>query len=236
MIEFGPTAVLAAFAAGFVTFLSPCVFPLVPGYLSFVCGLTLDELGTRTTRVVSTTLVFILGFGAMFVSLGAGSALFGDVLLQNRRLLEIGAGGFLVLAGLVFAGVRLPMAVYRDRRIHVRRRFGAATPLLAGMAFAIGWTPCVGPTLAAILTLSAGTGSPGQGALLLGVFSAGLGVPFLLFGLVFTRAVGLTRRIRRHWGAVSRVAGAVLVVFGVLLASGTLTQISATLAETGVAI
>lgn len=236
MIEFGPTAFLAAFAAGFVTFLSPCVFPLVPGYLSFVCGMTFDELGVQTRRVVISTLLFIIGFATMFIGLGAGAAWFGDVLLTNRRGLEIVAGAFIILAGLIFAGVRLPMAVYRERRFHMHERLGPVTPVLAGVAFAIGWTPCMGPTLAAILALSAGNASPGQGAVLLGVFSLGLGIPFLLFGLLFTRALGLARAMRRHWRQVSVTSGAFLVVFGALLASGTLARITGELARYGLEI
>lgn len=236
MITFGPTAFLAAFAAGFVTFLSPCVFPLVPGYLSFVCGMTFDELGAQTRRVVASTGLFVAGFAAMFIGLGAGAAWFGDVLLTNRRGLEIVAGAFIVLAGLIFAGVRLPITVYRERRFHLRGRLGPVTPVLAGVAFAIGWTPCVGPTLAAILALSAGNASPEQGAVLLGVFSLGLGLPFLLFGLLFTRALGVAQAMRRHWRQVSVASGALLVVFGLLLASGTLAAITGELARYGLEI
>lgn len=236
MIAFGPTAILAAFAAGFVTFLSPCVFPLVPGYLSFVCGMTFDELGAETRRVATSTALFIAGFATMFIGLGAGAAWFGDVLLTNRRSLEIVAGAFIILAGLVFAGVHLPMAVYRERRFHLRGRLGPVTPVLAGVAFAIGWTPCVGPTLAAILALSAGNASPGQGAVLLAVFSLGLGIPFLVFGLLFTRALGVAQAMRRHWRQVSVASGALLVVFGMLLASGTLATITGELARYGLEI
>lgn len=236
MISLGPAGILAAFAAGFITFLSPCVFPLVPGYLSFVCGMTFEELGAETRRVVSSTLLFIGGFGAMFVALGAGAAWFGDTLLTNRRSLEIAAGIFIVAAGLVFTGVRLPLVVYRERRFHLRERLGAMTPVLAGVAFAIGWTPCVGPTLAAILALSASSASPGQGALLLGVFSLGLGIPFLLFGLLFTRALGLAAVFRRHWRHVNLASAVLLVIFGVLLASGTLASITGGLARYGLEI
>lgn len=236
MTDFGPAAFLAAFAAGFVTFLSPCVFPLVPGYLSFVCGLTFDELGSQTRKVVASTGAFIGGFAAMFIALGAGAAVFGNVLLTNRRALEIGAGLFIVLAGLIFLGVRLPMAVYRERRFHLRERLGIFTPVLAGIAFAIGWTPCVGPTLAAILALSAGNGSPPQGAVLLGVYSLGLGIPFLMFGLLFTRALGLAQAMRRHWRQVSIASGATMILFGILLATGALARITGQLARYGVEI
>jgi cytochrome c-type biogenesis protein len=231
MIEFGPAAFAAAFAAGVVSFASPCVLPLVPGYLSYVSGVGVDELGARPRRVAVTTAWFVLGFGAMFVAFGAGAAWFGGVLFDHRRTLEIAAGVFIVFAGLVFAGVRLPIQLLREKRLHVPRIGGPLAPVLAGVAFAVGWTPCVGPTLAAILALSAGGASPGQGAVLLAVYALGLGVPFLLFGLVFTRALAVVRTLRRHWHAVGVASGALLVVFGVLLATGQLLELTTRLSR-----
>lgn len=232
MSGFGPGAFAAAFAAGFVSFLSPCVLPLIPGYLSFVSGVGFDELGARPRRVVTTTGGFVAGFGVMFVALGAGAAWFGGALLQNRRTLEIVAGVFIVLAGLVYAGLPMPKTLMQERRVELARsRGGAFTPALAGVAFAIGWTPCVGPTLAGILALSANSGHPGQGAVLLGVYSLGLGIPFLLFGLAFTRSLGLVRALRRHWRLVSLASGAALVAFGVLLATGELTRLTTQLSH-----
>ena len=232
MSGFGPGAFAAAFAAGFVSFLSPCVLPLIPGYLSFVSGVGFDELGARPRRVVTTTGGFVAGFGAMFVALGAGAAWFGGALLQNRRTLEIAAGVFIALAGIVYAGLPLPGALLQERRVELARsRGGAFTPPLAGVAFAIGWTPCVGPTLAAILALAADRGHPAQGALLLGVYSLGLGIPFLLFGLAFTRSLGLVQALRRHWRFISAGSGAVLVAFGVLLATGELIRLTTQLAR-----
>lgn len=232
MIELGPSGLLAAFAAGFVGFVSPCVLPLVPGYLSFLGGAGSGEGEETTTRrtVVIATSSFVLGFGLMFVALGAGSAWFGNALLQNRRTLEIVAGAFLIVAGALFVGVRLPMFAYREWRVHAPRGAGRATPVLAGAAFAIGWTPCLGPTLAAILTLSAATGEPGQGAVLLAVYSLGLGIPFILFGIWFTRALRMTSVLRRRAKAIGIVSGVLLIVFGVLLATGQLTRLTARLA------
>jgi cytochrome c-type biogenesis protein len=237
VLEFGPAAFAAAFAAGLLSFTSPCVLPLVPGYLSYVSGVGVDELGTRSRRVFATTAWFVAGFGLMFVAFGAGAALFGDALVQHRRPLEIGAGAFIVLAGLVFAGVRLPIQLLREKRLELPRIGGPLAPLLTGVAFAVGWAPCVGPTLAAILALSAGSASPGQGAVLLAVYALGLGVPFLLFGLAFTRALTVTRALRRHWRAVGVTSGALLVGFGILLASGQLFQLTTRLARyTGLSI
>ncbi|HZC31040.1 MAG TPA: cytochrome c biogenesis protein CcdA [Gaiellaceae bacterium] len=231
MSGFGPGAFAAAFAAGFVSFLSPCVLPLIPGYLSFVSGVGFDELGARPRRVVTTTGGFVAGFGAMFVALGAGAAWFGGALLQNRRTLEIAAGAFIALAGFVYAGLPLPRALLQERRVELVRPGGLLTPPLAGVAFAIGWTPCIGPTLAGILALSAGGGHAGQGAVLLGIYSLGLGIPFLLFGLAFTRSLSLVRALRRHWRLISVGSGAVLVAFGVLLATGELIRLTTQLAR-----
>jgi cytochrome c-type biogenesis protein len=235
--ELGPAGLATAFAAGVLTFTSPCVLPLVPGYLSFVSGVGIDELGARPRRVTITTAWFVAGFAAMFVAFGAGAAWFGASLIEHRRPLEIVAGIFIVFAGLVVAGVRLPIRLLQEKRVHVGRVGGPIGPLLAGIAFAIGWTPCVGPTLAAILALSAAGASPEQGAVLLAVYSFGLGVPFLLFGLAFTRALTLVTALRRHWRVVGVASGALLVGFGLLLATGQLLELTARLSRfTGIAV
>jgi cytochrome c-type biogenesis protein len=237
VIEFGPAAFATAFAAGFLSFTSPCVLPLVPGYLSYVTGMGASELGANTRRVTVTTLWFVAGFTAMFVALGAGVAWFGGALVEHRRALEIAAGVFVVFAGLVFAGVRLPVRLLQERKARLPRIGGPAAPALAGTAFAIGWTPCVGPTLAAILALSAGGGNAESGAALLAVYSLGLGLPFLLFGLAFTRALALADAMRRHRRLIGTASGALLVAFGTLLATGELTELTARLARyTGIAI
>lgn len=231
MIHFGPGAFAAAFAAGFVSFTSPCVLPLIPGYLSFASGVGFDELGAQPRRVTSATAAFVLGFTAIFVAFGAGAAWFGNVLLTNRRTLEVVAGVFIALAGIVYAGLPLPRLLLAEKRFHVRsERRNLLTAGLAGLAFGVGWTPCIGPTLAAILALAAG-GSSEQGAVLLAVYSLGLGVPFLTFGLLFTRALGLVRLLRRRWRLVSVTSGALLVAFGVLLATGALVRLTTQLSQ-----
>jgi cytochrome c-type biogenesis protein len=214
------------------------VLPLIPGYLSFVSGVGFDELGAQPRRVVKATALFVLGFAAMFVAFGAGAAWFGTVLLENRRTLEIAAGIFIAFAGLVYAGVPLPRVVLAKRRLAMpRHRDGLIAPALAGVAFAVGWTPCVGPTLAAILALAAGGRHPAQGAVLLGVYALGLGIPFLLSGLLFTRSLGLVRALRRHSSVVGVGSGSLLVAFGVLLATGDLVRLTTRLARfTGLSI
>ncbi|HXV34783.1 MAG TPA: cytochrome c biogenesis protein CcdA [Gaiellaceae bacterium] len=234
MIELGPTGIVIAFAAGVVAFTSPCVLPLVPGYLSFVSGVGFDELGSRTRTVLRSTAAFVGGFTVMFVLLGAGAAWFGSALLANRRELEIVAGVFVILAALTFVGTPLPGLLSRELRwLSPERVGGVGLPAaaLVGVAFAIGWTPCVGPTLAAILTLAAGGGGAVEGAVLLAAFSLGLGLPFLLFGLAFTRSLGLVSWLRRNRRVVSLVSASLLVAFGILLITGELVETTTRLAR-----
>lgn len=229
---FGPTAFVTSFAAGAVSFASPCVLPLIPGYLSFISGVGFDELGARPRRVVSATGAFVVGFGTMFAALGAGAAWFGGALLTNRRPLEVVAGIFIALAGLIYAGMPMPKAFLAERRLQPRKTGSTmVTASLAGVAFAIGWTPCIGPTLSAILSLAATNGHSGQGAVLLVVYSLGLGIPFLLFGLFFTRALGVVGALRRHWRLVAAGSGSLMVAFGVLLATGELVRLTAHLSR-----
>ncbi len=231
-IELGPAGLAIAFAAGVVSFSSPCVFPLVPGYLSFVSGVGFDELGARTRRVVVSTGAFVLGFTVMFVLLGAGVGWFGTAITENRRTLEIAAGAFLIAAALVIAGLPLPRILAAERRLGAPSSAGGlATSALTGVAFAIGWIPCIGPTLAAILTLSLAGSSATEGAVLLAAYSIGLGVPFLLFGLLFTRALGIARAVRRHWRVVSLTSAALLATFGALLISGDLVRLTTQLSR-----
>ena len=233
MIELGPVGVVIAFAAGVVSFTSPCVLPLVPGYLSFVSGVGFDALGDQPKRVALATGAFVAGFTAMFVALGAGAAWFGSFLLTNRRPLEIAAGVFIIVTSITFVGLPLPRLLSQERRLPLGglsdRRLLTST--LIGVGFAIGWTPCVGPTLAAILTLSAGGGSAAEGAVLLAAFSLGLGLPFLLFGLAFTRSLGLVRCLRRHRQIVGVTSAAFLVAFGALLITGDLVELTGRLAR-----
>jgi cytochrome c-type biogenesis protein len=169
----------------------------------------------------------------MFVLLGAGAAWFGSALLANRRPLEIAAGIFVILAALTFVGTPLPGLLSRELRLSPDRvgRVGLPTAALVGVAFAVGWTPCVGPTLAAILTLSAGEGGAAEGAVLLAAFSLGLGLPFLLFGLAFTRSLGLVGWLLRHRRVVSLASASLLVAFGILLISGQLVESTTRLAR-----
>ena len=216
-----------AFAAGLLSFLSPCVLPLLPAYLSFMTGLTTAELSGEersTARVVVPALLFVLGFSIVFVGLGASASLLGQFLDQYRAVIEKIAGVVVVAFGVLMLGIiRVPW-LYGEVRADMghARVFGRGAALVMGMAFAAGWTPCVGPILGIILALAGASGSATQGALLLLAYSAGLGVPFLLVALLFGRARPLLTWLGRHALAINRVAGVVLIVIGVLIFSGRL--------------
>ena len=212
------TSIPVAFVAGLVSFLAPCVLPLVPGYLSAVSAVDAERLGDRGTarRVVVSSLPFVLGFTAIFVLLGVGAALVGGRLVSNQFLLERVAGFVLVVFGLAFMGL-LP---WPERLLGAGLVQGARTRgsrFLLGGAFAVCAAPCIGPVLASILVLAGSSESALEGAALLAVYSLGLAVPFVLAGAVFTRAMGAFRWLRDHYRAIQFVGGAVLVALGLLL-------------------
>lgn len=207
---------LAAFA-GLLSFLSPCVFPLVPSYLAYVGG---NATASQRTRVLYS-LLFILGFSLCFVILGASATWVGAMLRAWRYELIIVGGIIIIIFGLGMLGVlRIPFLM-REARLQVGDRSG--TPqgaLLLGFAFAIGWSPCIGPILATVLALASTSETVGQGMLLLAVYALGLGVPFLLAALAFDRFLGVSRVLRRHLLLVERIGGSVMIVMGVLMVTG----------------
>ncbi len=212
-----------AFAAGLLGFFSPCVVPLIPGYLSFVSGVSISELDAvelrrHTGRVVGATLVFVLGFAAVFTALGASASLAGAFVLTNREWLSRIGGVVVILLGLSMLGIVKIPGWHRERRVQITRRPGGlAGMLLVGMAFGFAWTPCVGPVLGAILTLAATTQRAGDGARLLFAYSLGLGVPFLLTALLLTTAFGVLRTLARYAHAIEVASGTFLVVMGTAL-------------------
>ncbi len=212
------SAVPVAFLAGFVSFLAPCVLPLVPGYLSAVSAVDADKLGQPGTarRVVLASVPFVAGFTGVFVLLGIGAVLLAGSLLQDQLLLERISGFVLVVFGLAFMGL-LP---WPERLLGVGLLQGArsrGSRVLLGGAFAVCAAPCIGPVLAAILVLAGSSDTVGQGALLLGVYSLGLAVPFVLAGAVFSRAMGAFRWLRDHYRTIQVVGGAIMVALGLLL-------------------
>ena len=229
MSELGLTAFAVAFAGGVVSFLSPCVLALVPGYLAFLSGVSVDRIAHRRRAVVAPTAAFIGGFALVFTLLGAGIGGASATLKGERRTLELVGGALLIALGLLIVlGPRLglgqrewtPLAWARGRG----GRMGGGA--LTGIVFAIGWTPCIGPILGGILTFAATGQSPTGGAALLLVYSAGLGVPFLATSLAFDRAVGVFRRVRRAGVALSVASGAGLAAMGLLVATGQLAVIT----------
>jgi len=212
------SAIPVAFLAGFVSFLAPCVLPLVPGYLSAVSAVDADKLGQpgNARRVVAASVPFVLGFTAVFVLLGVGAALVGGRLVSDQFLLEKVAGFVLVVFGFAFMGL-LP---WPERLLGAGLLRGArsrGSRFLLGGAFAVCAAPCIGPVLAATLVLAGSSDTVLEGALLLGVYSLGLAVPFVLAGAIFSRAMGAFRWIRDHYRAIQVAGGAVMVALGLLL-------------------
>jgi len=216
-------SLLIAFFAGVLGFFSPCVVPLIPGYLSFVSGVSLLEVEAaerrrHVWRVIGATLLFVLGFAIVFTGLGASASLAGAFILGNRELLGRLGGAVVILFGLVMLGVIRVPGLSRERRIgFARRPAGLVGIVFVGMAFGFAWTPCVGPVLGAILTLAATTARAADGALLLFAYSLGLGLPFLAAAALLTTAFGALRAIGRHAHAIEVTGGAFLVVMGAAL-------------------
>ncbi|MHA6761245.1 cytochrome c biogenesis CcdA family protein [Streptacidiphilus sp. PAMC 29251] len=216
-------AVPIAMLAGLVSFFSPCVLPLVPGYLSYVTGFSAVDLadaeGRRRGRMLLGAVLFIAGFTAVFVSEGALFGYFGRQLLAHQRMIDLVTGGLTILMGLAFMGF-VPGFTQRELRTHRKPMVGLIGAPVLGIVFGIGWTPCIGPTLSAALSLSADQASAGRGALLTAVYCLGLGVPFIVAAVAFRRALGAFSWVKGHYQAVMRIGGGMLVMVGILLITG----------------
>jgi cytochrome c-type biogenesis protein len=222
---------IAAFVAGIVSFLSPCVLPLVPGYVSLISGVGVEELKEQNTALLSkvmlNSIAFVIGFSIVFVTLGALSTEVGQLAARYKSLLAQIAGVVIIIFGLHLTGIYKIKLLYSDARLHnVKGGSTAWGAFVIGFAFAFGWTPCVGPILSAILYLAAAQNSVSQGILLLTIYSLGLAVPFLLTSLGIERFLSFYGRFRRHMHAIELASGGLLIALGALLILGRFTLLS----------
>jgi cytochrome c-type biogenesis protein len=227
----------AALLGGLISFLSPCVLPLVPPYLSFLAGTTFDRLQAANDRAVRrratlAALLFVAGFTTVFVLLGATASALGQVVRQYLTLLSTVAGVAIIAMGLHFLGVFRIGLLYREARFHVPRPVGLWGAYVMGLAFAFGWTPCIGPILAAILAVAGSETSVVKGAILLAVYSAGLGIPFLLAAFAMKPFAAFMKRMRARFALVERTMGGLLVLTGIAFLAGWLADASYWLLET----
>ena len=228
----GPALLLFAIGAGILSFISPCVLPLLPAYLSFISGLSAEQLAGRRdastrARVLGQSLAFVAGLAIVFTLLGASASLVGRLLLGNLDLVTQGAGLLVIVFGLHMTGlVRIPLLYRRAGAAVSPHRGGPLGALLLGAAFAAGWTPCVGPFLASLLAMASREQTVGEGMLLLFFYALGLGVPFVLAGLALERALGIVRAVRPYLHRIEVASGALLIGMGLLLFTGRLALLS----------
>ena len=227
----------AAAGAGLLSFLSPCVLPLAPPYLAFIAGTTIEELAgageTRARRDVALAgVLFVLGFSTVFVTLGATASAFGQVIRQYLDVLSMVAGFAIIVMGLHFMGVFRLAFLYREKRVQIEKPVGLWGAYIMGLAFAFGWTPCIGPILAAILAVAGSEDTVFKGAALLAVYSAGLGVPFIAAALAIEPCFKFIRGFSRHFVVVERTVGMLLILTGVGFLTGGMQTASFWLLET----
>ena len=229
----------AAFLAGMVSFLTPCVLPIVPPYLAYLAGISFAELTTEQrdsemrAKILFSSIFFVLGFSAVFIAFGATVSAIGQVVAQYFDTLSIIAGAIIILMGLHFLGIFRIGMLYREARIEFKRRpVGYAGAFVMGLAFAFGWTPCVGPILASILLVAAGENTMARGAFLLAAYSLGIGIPFIVAAAFAGRFVGWSSSFKRHMRAVEMAMGGMLVLTGILFITGSMSYIAQWLLDT----
>jgi len=227
-------SLMVALTAGLISFLSPCVLPLIPSYLAFITGISLEELSAQENlkkvrmAVIGNSLLFISGFSSIFIALGASATYIGSFLQEYIRWFEIAGGAVVVILGLHFAGVFKLKFLERERKFRLKSKpLGLLGTFVVGMAFGAGWTPCVGPILGSILTLAATTQNVARGIVLLLFYSLGLGIPFLLAGVLIHKFFEYFKRVRRYFRIITAAGGVLLVVVGILLISGYFTAMFA---------
>ncbi len=228
----------AALLAGLLSFISPCVLPIVPPYLAWMAGVSFSEMrdehldSVKSRSIALASIAFVLGFTTVFVALGASASLIGQTLVQYFDIFSIIAGVLIVIMGLHFLGVFRIGFLYREARVEVRSKpAGLAGAYLMGLAFAFGWTPCVGPVLASILMVAGAEASAGRGAGLLAAYSLGIGIPFVLAGIFVGRFIEVSNRLKRHMRTVEIVVGVLLIVTGILFMTGSMSAIAQWLLE-----
>ena len=226
-------SILIALSAGFISFLSPCILPLIPSYMAFITGISLEELSHEKNLkrvrkiVIINSLLFILGFSIIFIALGASATFMGKFLSRNIRWFEIVGGCVVILLGLHFIGIFRLKFLNREKKIHLKDKpLGFIGTVLVGMAFGAGWTPCVGPILGAILTMAATTQNIFKGIVLLAFYSVGLGLPFLISGLIIHKFFEYFKAVRKYFKVITAVGGILLIILGVLLITGYFSSIS----------
>ncbi len=226
-------SIFVAFLAGIISFLSPCILPVIPSYLAFITGISLEELSQQESlkkvrkKVIANSLMFILGFSILFITLGASATFLGKSLFRNIRWFEIIGGVLVIILGLHFAGIFRLKFLDREKKIHLKKKpLGYLGTCLVGMAFGAGWTPCVGPILGAILTMAATTQDILKGITLLIFYSAGLGLPFLLSAVILHKFFEYFKTIRKYFKVISIVGGVLLIIVGILLISGYFSSLS----------
>lgn len=223
---------LTAFAAGLISFLSPCVLPLVPGYISIISGFSLDQLKDQQKSALKRTLLlnsvmFIIGFSITFIAEGATATWLGQIMLSKMQLLYRIAGLIIIVFGIHLLGIFKINFLYQDKRFHnLEKPRGFLGALVLGLAFAFGWTPCIGPILAGILTIASTKQTVTEGVFLLAVYSLGLGIPFLLTSLGLNQFLAFYGRFKRHFRAVEMASGALVIVVGVLILTNNLSRLA----------
>lgn len=226
----------AAAVAGLLSFLSPCVLPLVPPYLTYLAGVSIEDLSIETRAaarrdITLSAILFVIGFSTVFIALGATASVFGALLRANLTILSWIAGIAIVLMGLHFIGLLKISLLYREKRAEITKPMGLVGSYVMGLAFAFGWTPCIGPILAAILAVASAQETVSRGALLLGAYSLGLGLPFIGAGLALGQFLAFVARFRRHFDKVEKIVGALLILTGVAFMNGGVQEMSFWLLE-----
>jgi cytochrome c-type biogenesis protein len=228
----GQLGILIAFSAGLLSFLSPCVLPLVPSYITFITGMTLEDMQQTKRETILHAIVFVCGFSLIFLALGAGATVFGQLMLRYRDWISRIGGALIIVFGLYMLGVFNFAFMMKDTRLHLSDKpIGYLGTLVVGIAFGAGWSPCIGPILGAILTMAANEADLQRGLVLLAAYSAGLAVPFLLAAVMVERFLKVFAKVRHQMVWVNRIAGTMLVIVGILMVTNRFTMLSSWLQD-----